>query len=405
MPEIKIANQDTLLDVKATAEATRTGVDTLLNRPVGFQFYHEMLNISKDTMAWQPMTLAYPINNINFQYASAARRGVDISPDYMFEVFIFGSGSTTSTSAYKVHLNTFEWTQLANCPSSLYQSAATVIAVTQYNRDIYVLCGQAAVSTRFYKYSVSGNSWSELANAPVASTNAAIGVMNNELYVAGGTGSGLTSTTLRKYTPSSDSWMTLASLPSTAMNAMGGVINGELYVLATSKVLMKYNRTSDSWTTLAAPPFSNIPQQSIVRGAHAVFGNKLVFAGVVEHDKNQVWFYDSATNSWERTANSLWPFNNGVGVVSPDDYDNNVFYTFGGPTATFHKMSTLYSILGEQAHGEVKQGQRVYYQVYGAVGGVRVDNSYVTSGNAATRDGRLTTYFRDGLGAIRGWVQ
>jgi len=401
MPEIKIANQDTLLDVKSTAEATKTGVDTLLERPLSFQFYHEMLPIPMDIMAWQPMAMPPQ----NFQYGSVAKRGVDISPDYMFEAFLFGGSATTSTTAYKIHLSTFQWTQLANCPSSLYQSAATVIAVNQYNRDIYVLCGQAAVSTKFYKYSVSGNSWTELANAPVASTNAAIGVLNNELYVAGGTGSGQTSTTVRKYTPSSDSWTTLNPLPVSATSAMGGIVNGEFYVFTTGKVMMKYNRTSDSWTTLAPPPFSPIPQQSVVRGANAVFGNKLVFAGVVEHDRYQVWFYDTGSNTWERTTDALWQFTNGVGVVAADDYDNDIFYAFGGATATFHKMSTLYNILGNQAHGEVKQGQRVYYQTYGIIGGARVDGSNITSGNAATKDGQLTTYFRNGFGAIRGWVK
>jgi len=204
MPEIKIANQDTLLDVKGTAEATKSGVDALLERPAvpGFHFFHELQPIPDGTMSWKYMTPPYP--PANFTNASAAlctartSTGAWLNGEY--DIYLFGSSSTTSTVAYKYQYMGNKYTQLANAPVVLYQSAAATI-----NYDIYVLSGYSTVSTKFHKYSPYYDTWTPLADTPVSSTTAAVGVINNELYVAGGTGS---NTSLRKYTPSNDSWTT-----------------------------------------------------------------------------------------------------------------------------------------------------------------------------------------------------
>jgi len=394
MPEIKIANQDTLLNVKSTAEATKNGVDTLLTRPAGFHFYHEMLPMPEDATGWQKM--ANP--PMNFQYGSGVYGGA--------RGYIFGNSSTTSTATYRFDVsNNMTWTQMANAPVSLYGSASAYIG-----GDIFVLSGHTGVNTRLHKYITSGqgaDTWTAMENAPVSSQTAAIGVINNELYVAGGAAS---TTALRKYTASSNTWTSgLATLPTAAASAMGGVINGELYVLSVGgKRIMKYNATSNAWTTLAVPPFATGASEALTRCVHAVFQNKLVFAGVVDANRSQVWAYDPSSDSWSRMANTLWSFINGVGISVPSGSSSirDAFFAFGGVQATFHQMSSLYAILSQQNLGEVKKGQYVYYKTYGVTAYVKLnDISRPEGGFTALEDGILSSDFSAGFGAIRGWVK
>jgi len=415
MPEIKIANQDTLLGVKTTveatrttaettqantaaikttAEATKTGVDTLLTRPAGFHFLHEMPLMPEDTMGWQAMDRA----PMNFQYGSGVYGGR--------YGYIFGNSSNTSTVVYRFDTaNNMIWAQMASAPVSLYGSVAAFIG-----GDIYVLSGHTGVNTRLHKYITAGqgaDTWTPMENAPVSSQTAAAGVINNELYVAGGASS---TTALRKYTPSSNTWTSgLATLPTAAASAMGGVINGELYVLSVGgKRLMKYNATANAWTTLAVPPFATGATEALARCAHAVFKNKLVFAGVVDANRSQVWAYDPVSDSWSRMADSSWSFINGVGISIPNGSSSirDAFFAFGGVQSTFHQMTTLYAILSRQELGEVKKGQYVYFKTYGVTAYVTLNGiSRPESGFTATEDGILTSDFSSGFGAIRGWVQ
>ncbi|MCL2462737.1 MAG: hypothetical protein FWF44_08740 [Defluviitaleaceae bacterium] len=411
MPEIKVANQDTLMNVKSTAELTKSGVDalqglkpnvdaaklgvdTLLSRPAGFHFLHEMPPMSDDITGWQPMGSP----PMNFQFGSGVYGGA--------RGYIFGNSSTTSAATYRYDVsNNMTWTRMADAPVSLYGSAAAYM-----NTDIYVLSGQTGVNTRLHKYIAAGqgaDTWTAMADAPVSSQNAAIGVINNELYVAGGAAS---TTALRKYTLSSDIWTSgLAALPVAAASAMGGVINGEFYVLSVGgKRIMKYNAMSNAWTALATPPFATGASEALTRCAHAVFKNKLVFAGVVDANRRQVWAYDPATDSWSRMADSLWSFNNGVGISIASGLSSirDEFFAFGGPQATFHKMSALYAILAQQELGEVKKGQYVYYKTYGISAYVKLnDISRPEGGFTASEDGILKSDISAGFGAIRGWVK
>ena len=169
--------------------------------------------------------------------------------------------------------------------------------------------------------------------------------------------------------------------------------------------LMKYTPGSNTWTTLASPPFASFPSATMTRCAHTVFGNKLLFAGIVSGDSYQVWFYETANNSWTRTADSNSPFNTGVGVgVVGNTSNSNAFFAWNG-NLYFDQMTLLYTIMGQQDVGEVKQGQQIFFRPYGAVAGMRLDGSSISSGYTATKDGILSTNFVRGFGAVRGWVK
>jgi len=378
MPEIRIAKQETLLDVKSTAEAINGKFGELSARQDGFPFQHQIPYSARDGMGWQ--VLAVPPDN--FQNASAAAFGNDI--------YVFGNSGTASSVIRKYSVVTGLWTNVNPSPlpsATLHKSIAVVIG-----SDIYVIFG---LDTRkLAKYTPANNSWTELADAPNTLTGAAAGTVNSYLYVAGGAGA--SETAFRRYAPGADTWTDYNALPYQAASAMGGVVNGVLYVYSvTANRMIMWNQNFDTWTQQTDPPVA------LGRGAHAVFGNKLIFAGGTSafDTTKRVWFYDPVADTWERTADAHYTFYSGVGAAI-----SGAFYALGGSAPTFHKMASLFSLLGKQSHGEVKQGQKVYYHIRGVDGGVMVDDAPIASGGTVAQDGLLSTNIQAGFGVIRGWV-
>src|SRR6202795_831526 len=104
--------------------------------------------------------------------------------------------------------------------------------------------------------------WKPLAPMPSARSNAAVETINGIVYIAGGYNAGGTSSLL-SFNPTTNTWGTLASMPLTLYLGDGaGVINSQLYVaggwnvyLPTNTLLM-YDPPSNNWTTLA--PMSHL---------------------------------------------------------------------------------------------------------------------------------------------------
>ena len=381
MPEIKVANQDTLLDVKS-------GVDELLERPVpagGFHFVHEVPQMPENAMGW----MALPITPENFGYASAVSNSDGL--------YLFGTSSTTSVKTYRYLFASGTWEPLADCPVSLYNSRAVYA-----KNSMYVLSGFSSLNTKFHKFSPISNSWTALTDAPSPSTGAAIGVLGGSIYVAGGFGS-VSQTSLRSWYPDYSWSTTSAQLPQPASSAMGGVIGDEFYVLAadSSKVFMKYQMYGDKWVMLTSPPVV------LLSCAHAVVGKKIIFAGGETQDTQNyrhVWVYDSVTDSWERTTDTLRQFvMSGVGVAY-----NDMFFALGASNPVpkaFDVMKPKGQILGSQIVGEVRQGQSIFYQVYGGDAALWLNNNALPQGiSIAAADGNLISQFTSGFGVLRGWV-
>ena len=382
MPEIKIAKQDTLLAAKALADGNKTSVNSLLTKPAGFHFFHEVKPMSMDELRW----FSVPDAPRAFRFASAATSFI-----YTGEYFIYLFGNNLNTSAETFRFSTFtgEWQQMADCPESLHQS----IAVSNYNGIIMVLIGSSGMSKSCYFYYPDSDSWTQIQDEPYYSQGAVAGRIGYMIYVAGGP---MTTTAFRAYDISAilgNPWITtLPDLPEAINAAMGGVVNNAFYVLgAGTGFFMKYS--PNSWTMLPSPP------ETIYKCAHGVFGNKLIFAGGVNASPNRWWSYDTVSNTWSVLTETGGAYAYGTGAISPN---NDEFYAF---SFTASKMKKLYTILGSQAHGYVKKGQKVYWYKYGPNGTVTVAGNTINSGQTAPEDGLLESSFYDGFGVIRGWVK
>ena len=233
-----------------------------------------------------------------------------------------------------------QWQQLASMPSERQELASAVL-----NGKIYVLGGlnQSGVSTnnvevynpatdswasvqplplatdhnnaavaagklyslngnRTFLYDPIGNSWAQVAtmNFPHGRT-AAVGVINDKIYVAGGMGVGMTQRELEVFDPLTNTWTNRAPMSVGRNHCAGGVINGKFYVVGgrdsaqAPTALEVYDPSTNSWQTLASMPTG---RSGIAAGV--VHGELYVFGGEVGGVHNEVEVYNPASNTWRR---------------------------------------------------------------------------------------------------------
>jgi len=98
--------------------------------------------------------------------------------------------------------------------------------------------------------------WKPMAPPPAATGYAAAESINGVIYIAGGDYGGPDSM-LQAFNPETDTWTSLANMPLTLYQGNGaGVINRQLYVAGgwneylPSNVLLMYDPPSNTWTSL-----------------------------------------------------------------------------------------------------------------------------------------------------------
>jgi N-acetylneuraminic acid mutarotase len=122
-----------------------------------------------------------------------------------------GAGqSTNDVFVYNPQANS--WSEAASLPIANNHGAAAVAS-----GQLFAFGG---VSNRVFVYNPAGNSWSEVASMNFEHGNtAAVAVINNRIYVAGGTGPGATQREVEVYDPNAGTWTPLAGSTSSADEA------------------------------------------------------------------------------------------------------------------------------------------------------------------------------------------
>lgn len=164
-------------------------------------------------------------------------------------------------------------------------------------------------TNRTFVYDPVGNSWSEVASMDFAhGRTAAVGVINDKIYVAGGMGMGMTQRELEVYDPVANSWTNLAPMSVGRNHCAGGVINGKFYVVGgrdgtqAATALEVYDPQSNSWQTLASMPTG---RSGIAAGV--VHDELYVFGGEGGGLHPDVEVYNPASNSWHRVPDMPRP--------------------------------------------------------------------------------------------------
>lgn len=139
------------------------------------------------------------------------------------------------------------------------------------------------------EYDPKTNTWSERSSMPTARNHAAVGVVNNKIYVIGGRLGGAfiftasNTNVVEEYDPATDQWgLVKARMPTERSGGAWGVYNERIYVaggehqdghlMAAFRALEAYDPATNSWAEL---PMMPIPRHGL---AGAVVGGRLYLA-------------------------------------------------------------------------------------------------------------------------------
>jgi N-acetylneuraminic acid mutarotase len=203
-------------------------------------------------------------------------------------------------NAWEYDPATDRWKALAPMPSKRGSAVAAVV-----NGKIYVIGGAAVhpgssepalqparphrLVATVEEYDPKTNTWSQRSSMPTARNHAAIGVVDNKIYVIGGRlGSAFIFTAsntniVEEYDPVSDQWgLVKARMPTERSGGAWGVHKGRIYVaggehqdghlMAAFRALEAYDPATNTWMEL---PMMPMPRHGL---AGAVVGDRLYLA-------------------------------------------------------------------------------------------------------------------------------
>jgi N-acetylneuraminic acid mutarotase len=233
------------------------------------------------TGSWQ--TLA-PMPSARQEISTAVLSG----KVYVIAGYDANAASTSTVQVYNPNTNTWAPAQPIPIPNN-HNNAAVAAG------RLYTFGG---LSNRAFVYDPAGDSWTDVAPMNVAHGNtAAVGVFNDKIYVAGGTGG--TQTELEVYDPVANTWTPLAAMSVPRNHTGGAFIDGKFYVAggrgspSAPAALEMYDPAANTWT-----PRAPMPTGRSGIGVAAVNGELYVFGGEEPVLHGEVEAYNPATNSW-----------------------------------------------------------------------------------------------------------
>ena len=278
------------------------------------------------------------------------------------KVYVLGGYDETTMSTPTVEVYdpaTDTWAFAHPLPFAVNHNAAAVAAGRLYS------FGAGAGET--FVYDANANSWSSRASSHyVHGGTAAVGVINDKIYVAGGIGTPI-QRELEVYDPVANTWTVKAPMGVSRNHCAGGVINGKFYVsggrmVGSINALEVYDPQTNSWSALAPMPTA---RSGI---AAAIVNNELwVFGGEDPEGftlNREVEVYNPATNTWRQLPDMPNPRHG----IWASVIGNKIYLPGGGSSAGFAATNTnqIFTVTSAPLHpaffsGEVSVGIGVYY--------------------------------------------
>jgi N-acetylneuraminic acid mutarotase len=294
------------------------------------------------------------------------------------KVYVLGGynenhSSTATVEVYNPTINT--WTFAHPLPFPVNHNAAAVAGGKLYS------FGAGAGQT--FVYNPGNNSWIARASSHyVHSLTAAVGVIDNKIYIAGGADTP-SERELEVYDTVANTWTVKAPMSFGRNHCAGGVINGKFYVVggrvgdSSINALEAYDPQSNSWSTRAPMP---TPRSGI---AAAVVNNQLwVFGGEDAGGftiNRQVEVYNPVTNTWRQLPNMPFPRHG----IWASVIGNKVYLPGGGSSAGFAATNTnqIFTVtdLGATSLGNISTRSFVQTGEHVMIGG------FIVQGTGAKR--------------------
>ena len=214
----------------------------------------------------------------------------------------YGPNGDSTDTVQVYHPTTDTWTFAHALPYAVNHNAAAVAGGKLYSFG--------AGAGEVFVYNPASNSWAAVGSTHyVHSRSAAVGVINDKIYVAGGEGTP-SQRELEVYDPVANSWTIKAPMSVPRNHTAGGVIDGKFYVVGgrtadSTNALEMYDPETNTWSTRAPMPTARSGHAAaVVNNELWVFGGEDV-AALALHAEVQV--YDPISNSWRQEPNMPLP--------------------------------------------------------------------------------------------------
>jgi N-acetylneuraminic acid mutarotase len=248
---------------------------------------------------------------------------------YVLGGYDLAGSSTATVEVYNPVTDT--WTFAHNLPYAVNHNAAAVAGGKLYS------FGTGAGET--FVYDPNGDLWSAKASSHyVHSLTAAVGVIDDKIYVAGGEGTP-TQRELEVYDTVANTWTIKPPMAVARNHTAGGVIDGRFYVVGgrgaanSATALEAYNPSTNTWTTLAPMPTGRSGiAAAVVNNELWVFGGEDLDGGIFPN----VEVYNPVSNTWREEANMPSPRHGIWASVT----ENKVYIPGGGYHAGFAATNT-----------------------------------------------------------------
>lgn len=223
-----------------------------------------------------------------------------------------------------------QWTTKTPMPTARVGAGAAVINNLVYviggTNDSYVLTGANEA------YNTTNDSWISMSLMPTPRIEHGVAAVNGKIYAIGGYNGSVLST-VEEYNPTTNSWTTKASMPTPRSQVSVSVLNNEIYVVGgwpgNFNTVEAYNPASDTWTTKPSVSIGRVQLNSCVTA-----NNELFYIGGKDAANAQFYAtnesYTSSTNSWTTKAPLPTPLWNGAAAVL-----NNQIHYLGGADAAY----------------------------------------------------------------------
>ena len=198
--------------------------------------------------------------------------------------------------------------QVYNPATNIWSAAAPNPILNNHNSAAVAggkLYSFGGLSNLAFVYNPVGDSWSAVASMHFPHGNTpAVGVVNEKIYVAGGTTGTQSLRDLEAYDPVTNNWTLLASMNVARNHCAGAFIDGKFYVVggrgssSAATALEVYDPLSNTWSKRAPMPTG----RSGIAAA-AVNGELYVFGGEIPGFHAEVEVYNPTSNSWRRLPN------------------------------------------------------------------------------------------------------